>query len=118
MWSCRSGGQPSLTSADLPPCVGEHFAENSHHLGELLRACDERRRDLDDGIAAVVGAADQPPLEQLRRQEAAQRGLGLLVRERLARLLVLPELERPQVAGTAQVADDVEVEQRRELVTE
>ena len=39
--------------------------------------------ELDDRVAAVVGAADQPPLEELAGEEAAQQPLGLLVVEAL-----------------------------------
>ena len=44
-------------------------------------------------------------------EEAAQERLALLVGERLARLLVLHELERVEEAGPAHVADDRQVEQ-------
>ena len=46
------------------------------------------------GIAAVVGAADQPGVEERVREVAAQQRLALLVREGLARVLVLDELDR------------------------
>src|SRR5437588_934730 len=103
---------------DALPGLGEDLTENSNDLGELLLSRDERRGDLHDGIAAVVGAADQPPLEEARREEAPKQGLRLVVVEGFARRLVLHELERPQVAGPAQVADDVELEQGRELRAE
>ena len=41
-------------------------------LVELRLARDERRRDLDHRVAAVVGAADQPRVEEARREVAAQ----------------------------------------------
>ena len=64
------------------PGLGENVAENRDDLVELLLSGDERRRDLDDRVAAVVGTADQPALEELRREEAAQQRLALLVVER------------------------------------
>ena len=66
------------------PGLGENVAENRHDLVELLLSGDERRRDLDDRVAAVVGTADEPALEEARREEAAQERLALLVVERLA----------------------------------
>ncbi len=44
------------------------------------RARDQRRRELHDRVAAVVGAADQAALVELAGEEAAQQLLGLLVR--------------------------------------
>src|SRR5205823_9929474 len=96
---------------DLRPRLFEHIGEDPHQLVELRLTRDERRRDLDDWIAAVVGAADQAALEQLRRKEAAQQPLRLLVREGLARLLVLHELERVEAARTAEVARDRKLEE-------
>ena len=93
------------------PCLGQHLAERAGDLVELLLGRDQRRRDLDDRIAAVVGPADQAFLEERRREEAAQQRLALLVVERLARLLVLHELERVEEARAADVADDRQVEQ-------
>ena len=46
----------------------------------------------------------RPRSNRRRREEAAQERLALLVRERLARLLVLDELERVEEARPAQVA--------------
>ena len=43
---------------------GEDVAEDIRDLVELRLPRDERRRDLDDRVAAVVGAADQPALEE------------------------------------------------------
>src|SRR3954469_197818 len=114
-WSLRRQPLGPPRSGDALPRLGEYLTEDSDDLTELLLAGDERRRDLDDGVAAVVRAADQPLLEEPRREEAAQERLRLGVVERLARVLVLHQLERPQITGAAQVADDVELEQRREL---
>src|SRR3954449_3040785 len=114
-WSLRRQPRGPPRSGDALPRLGEYLTEDSDDLTELLLAGDERRRDLDDRIAAVVGTADEPLLEEPRREEAAQERLRLVVVERLARFLVLHQLERPQVARAAQIAHDVELEQRREL---
>src|SRR5205807_995832 len=53
-----------------------------------------------------------------RREKTTQQRLRLVIGERLARRLVLDELERPEVAGAAEVADDVQLEERRELGAE
>ena len=63
------------------PGLGEDVAEDAGDLVELPRARDERRRDLDHRVAAVVGAADQAALEQAAREEAAQQRLALGVVE-------------------------------------
>src|SRR5438874_10731953 len=81
------------------------------YLVEMLLAADERRSQLDDRVAAVVGAADKPGVEQRLGQEAAQQALGLLVAECLARGLVLDHLDAVEVAGAADVADDRQVVQ-------
>ena len=75
--------------ADLLRRLGENVAEDADHLVELLLARDERRRDLDHRVAAVVGAADETALEQRSREKAAQEPLALVLGERLARLFVL-----------------------------
>src|SRR5687767_10437191 len=72
---------------DPLPRLAEHVAQDPRHLVELRLAGDERGRDLDHGVAAIVGAADQPAPEELAGEEAAQEGLALLVREALAGLL-------------------------------
>src|SRR3954451_20692542 len=96
----------------------EDGPQDRFHLLELVGPGDQRRRELEDGVAAVVGAADQAALEELARQLAPQERLGLLVGEGLLRLAVLDELERPEVAGPAHVADDLDVAQRLEHVAE
>ena len=45
-------------------------------ISNSSRVRDQRRRELDDGVAAVVRAADQPVLEELARHEAAQQLLA------------------------------------------
>ncbi len=52
-------------------------------LFELLGVGDQRRRQLDDRVAAVVGAADQAALVELAGEEAAQQVLRLIVVEAL-----------------------------------
>src|SRR6478672_1797279 len=116
--SATAAMRSSYGLGDALPGLGEDFTENSHDFCEFLRTRNEGRGDLDDRVAAIVCTADEAVLEERRREEPAQERLRLLVAEGLARLLVLDELERPEVAGTAQVADDVEVEKRRELGAE
>src|SRR4051812_14055766 len=55
----------ALGESQPPGGALERGAQYGLHLGELLRTRDERRRELDDGVAAVVGAADQAAAEQL-----------------------------------------------------
>ena len=74
-------------------------------------ADDQRRRELDDRVAAVVGAAVEPGVEQRLGQEAAQQPLALVVVEGLAGGLVLDQLDPVEEALAADVADDRQVEQ-------
>ena len=67
--------------------LGEDLAEDADDLVELGLTGDERRRDLQHRVAAVVRAADQARVEERVRQVAAQELLALLVRERLTRVL-------------------------------
>ncbi len=62
---------PPLLAPDVTLRLGEHLAEDPHDLVELRLAGDEGRGDLDHGIAAIVGAADQARIEQRVREEAA-----------------------------------------------
>src|SRR2546430_12415116 len=121
--SPSSGGSGSTCGASsshqgsvLGPLPGflEHASENAYELVELGFPGNERRRDLDHRIAAIVGAADQPALEQFRRDEPTQQPLSLRLRERLPRLLVLDELEPVEAAGASQVACDRQLQQRLE----
>ena len=70
---------------------------------------DQRRRELDHRVAAVVGAAVEARLEQRLRQEAAQQPLRLVLVERLLGGLVLDQLDAEEVAVAADVADDRQV---------
>ncbi len=65
------------------PGLGQHRAQDGLDLRELLRAGDQRRRELDHRIPAIIGAADQPAAVELAGEEAAQQRLGFLVVERL-----------------------------------
>src|SRR5688572_9087620 len=85
---------------------GEHLAEDARDLVELGLTGDERWRDLDHRIATVVRAADHPGIPQRRREVSAEELLALVVGERLARVLVLDQLDRPEESGATQVADD------------
>src|SRR5690242_9032950 len=91
--------------------VLEDRAEPALDVVELRLADDQRRRELDDGVAAVVGAAVDAGVEERLGEVAAQEPLGLLVVERLAGLLVLDQLDPVEVPGPADVADDGQVEQ-------
>src|SRR5919106_5847366 len=105
------GGAPS---ADEHRGLLERVAEDAHDLVELGLAGDERWRDLDHRVAAVVGPADEPGLEERVREEAPEEALALLRGERLARVLVLDELDRVEEARPAEVADDRELQQLRD----
>src|SRR5579863_8743869 len=72
-----------LVASDLRPGLGEDRAEDLLHLVEVLLGADQRRRELNHRVAAVIGAAHQAGVEQRVRKEAAQQPLGLIVVERL-----------------------------------
>src|SRR6202042_3731933 len=76
--------EPLFESSEARPRLRQHAAQDLLHLVEMLLGAGQRRRKLDDRVAAVVGAADQPRVEQRVRQEAAKQPLGLVVVERLA----------------------------------
>ena len=50
--------------SDHRPRLTEDVAQDLLHLVELGLAADQRRSDLDDGVATIVGAAVQAVLEQ------------------------------------------------------
>src|SRR4051794_23714005 len=108
-----SEGTPTFISTNSHSlgCLGEDRPQHALDLLPLLWPRDQRRRELDDGVAAVVGAGDQAALEQLGADEAAQQVLDLGALEALLGLLVLDELERMEVAGAAHVADERDVAQ-------
>src|SRR5215469_4676282 len=91
------------------PSLRQHAPQDLLHLVEMLLAAGQRRGELDDRVAAVVGAADQAGVEQGRGQEAAQQPLRLVVAERLARNFVLDQLDPVEVPVAADVADDRQV---------
>src|SRR5829696_7637819 len=107
---------PSSATRTLDPHAPgrllEHRPQDALHLLELLGPGDQRGRELDHRVAAVVGPADQPAAIQLRREEAAQQPLRLLAAERLLRVAVPDQLDAGEVAGPAHVADDRDVAQR------
>src|SRR5436190_10896049 len=94
---------------EAAPGLRENAAQDLLYLGEVLLGAGQRRGELDDRVAAVVGPADQAGLEQRVRQVAAQQPLGLLVGERLPGGLVPDQLDPVEVAVTADVADDRQV---------
>ncbi len=109
-----------MSSIRLHPlrCLAQHRSQDRLDLLELLLAGDQRRRELHDRVAAVVGAADQPAAVQLAREKAAQQVLGLLGLERLLGLLVLHQLDRLEVPRSTHVADDRQVAQPIEHLAE
>src|SRR5436190_11845553 len=90
----------------LDPRLVQHGVEDVVDEVEVVPGRHERRRELDDRVAAVVRAADQTRLVEPSGEEPAQQVLGLRVGEGLLGLLVLHELERHEVPGAAHVADD------------
>src|SRR5918999_3056785 len=104
----RPGGARAAVAAGARlhalPGRAQDFAEDGGDLVELGLLGNKGRRDLDDRVAAVVRAADEARVEEARREETAQERLALLVRERLAGLLVLHELEGVEEPGPAQIA--------------
>src|SRR4051794_32075325 len=95
----------------LVPGLAENLPQHLVDLFELRRVGDQRRRQLDHRVAAVVGAADQPVAVELAGDEAAQQPLRLVVVEGLLRIPVLDQLDRLEEAGAAHVADDRQVAQ-------
>jgi hypothetical protein len=74
LWTSRlrvvAGSMPfdrlraQLPRSDLGPGLRQHVAQDLLHLVELGLATDQWGSDLDDRVAAVVGAAVQAVLEQ------------------------------------------------------
>ena len=61
----RAVGTPRRAPALHPaPRLGEDLAQRRCHEVDLLLPADQWRGQLDDGIPAVVGPADQPGLEE------------------------------------------------------
>jgi hypothetical protein len=79
---------------------------------------DQRRRELHDRIAAVVGAADQPARYSSPERKPRSSCSDSSCVERLLGVLVLDQLDRLEVAGAAHVADDRQVAQALEHLAE
>src|SRR5689334_2613241 len=93
----KSGYGPVPTALDMRPCLRENCPQDLLDLIEMLLRAGQRRRELDHRIAAIVGAADQPGVEQGVRQEAAEEPFGLVVVECLAGGLVLDHLDAVEI---------------------
>src|SRR6476646_9912123 len=104
--------------AELVPRVDEHGAERALDEVELFRPRDQRRRELHDRIAAIVGAADEAGFVETRRHETAEEPIAVLLRKGLLRGLIAHELDRPEETSAAHVADDRYVAQAEESSTE
>ena len=92
------------------------MAQHLLHLVELRRSADERRRDLDDDVAAVVGAAVQAVVEQRAGQEAAVSPLQVDITAAKLRIDVLSgELNafKIEVARTYVTGDAIQRLERR-----
>src|SRR3954454_24510899 len=63
-----SVGAPTFNSTNSHAfgCLGQDGAQHALDLVPLLGSGDQRRRQLDDRVAAVVGTGDQAALEHLR----------------------------------------------------
>src|SRR5919201_3015686 len=119
--SARTSRTVSIGSRRVQHAPRGFLEDRPYHsldLLELLGPGDQRRRELDHRVAAVVGAADEPAAEQLARHVPAQQLLALLVAEVLLRIAVLDQLDGVEVAGSADVADDLDVAQRLEHVAQ
>ena len=84
----RAARSDQPRALQLLPGLRQHRPQHVVDLVELLGVADQRRRELDHGVAAIVGAADQPAAVELAGEEAAQQPLGLLVGEARLGLLV------------------------------
>ena len=60
---CTGGPQDRGLRSDEGLRLGEGVAEDLLHLVELRLPADQRRRDLDDHVAAVVGMATSASLD-------------------------------------------------------
>src|SRR5919108_1681456 len=99
----------SRSRLHLLPRLLEHRPQHSLDLPKLLGVADQRGRQLDHRVAAIVRAADEPTTEELAGEESAQEPLRLLIAEAGLRLLVLDQLDRVEVPVAAHVADDRDV---------
>src|SRR3954451_21761378 len=88
-------------TSELGPGLLEDGPQLLLDLVEVLLVADQWRSELDDGVAAVVGATVQPRFEQLLGQEAAEQLLRLGVVERLLGRRVLDHLDAVEVPVAA-----------------
>src|SRR5579863_9389787 len=88
---------------------GEDLAHDAHHEVDVGPRRDQRRRELDDGVAPVVRAADESAAEHLGRDIATEKSFGVLAGPGLLGHLVLHQFHAPEVPGTAHVTDDGDV---------
>src|ERR1700712_5063806 len=107
-FAARGGAQHGALLRPLPR-LGQAGPQRRLDDVELLRPRDQRRRELHDRVATIVGATDQSRLVQAWREEAAQQVLGLLLREPRVRVGIRDELEREEVARAAHVTDERDV---------
>src|SRR4051812_49743002 len=95
--------------SEAGPGVGEDAPEDLLDLVELALADDQRRGELDDRVAAVVGPAVQALLVERLGDVAVEDALALVLAEGLLGVAVLHQLDAVEVAGAADVADDRQV---------
>src|ERR1017187_2228289 len=97
---------------------GENLTHGAGHEINVGPRRDERRRELYDGVAPVVRTTDEPASEHLGRHVAAKEPFRVLAGPRLFRHLVLHQFHAPEVSGAAYVADDRDVLQIQQALTE
>src|SRR5262245_43717536 len=108
-WLTRETVEPPANASEQRAGLVEDHAQDLLDLVEVLLGADQRRRELDDRVAAVVGAAVEALVVQRLGEVAAQQLLRLLVVEGLLGRLVLDQLDPVEVAVAADVADDRQV---------
>src|SRR4249920_3680226 len=97
--------------SDASPRLGQYTAQDLLHLVKVPLLADQRWRQLDDRIAAIVCSAIEAGLEQCLGQEAAQQPLRLVVVEGLFGGLVLHQFDAEEEAVPTDVPDDGQVKQ-------
>src|ERR1017187_4835554 len=97
---------------------GENLTHGADHEVDVGPRRDERRRELYDGVAPVVGTTDEPASEHLGRHVAAKETFRVLAGPRLFGHLVLHQFHAPEVSGAAYVADDRDVLQIQQALKE
>src|SRR6516164_2804144 len=107
----RGEAGPPRCRLEPLPGLGKHAPQDRLDGVELALPADQRRRQLDDGVAAVIGAAVQPGLKERGRYVAVQQPFAFLVAEGLLGCLVLDQLDAIEVPLAAHVADDGQVVQ-------